>query len=158
MAEDELLKTQSGLKRTMAELKVLQNREQKRGGVDPDQPAEPSAPMADVDVEKEIDNDPDVQKFLQREAQTRGFIANSKRAARNPGDPSIQTPSKELANIRKQRQALENRLRSDLRAGKGGTAEAATRPNRAWPRPRRSDRRDGRSGTRTSGRGRQVQG
>ncbi len=125
MAEEELLRYQSGLKRAMAELKVLQNREQKRGGVDPDQPAEPSAPMAEVDVEKAIDNDPDVQKFLHREAQLRGFIATSKRSARNAGDPSIQTPVKELAAIKKQRLAHENRLRSDLRDHKGGATPEA---------------------------------
>ena len=69
MAEEELLRTQSDLKRTMAELKVLQNRERNKGVADA---TEPPAPMAEADVEQTIQNDPGVLNYLRRNAGSKG--------------------------------------------------------------------------------------
>jgi polysaccharide biosynthesis transport protein len=116
IAEEELLRTQSDLKRAMAELKVLQNREQKKDAADL---PEAVAPEEVPDVEKAIQNDPEVQKLLQIEEQLEALIARNRRVARDPGDPSIRNPLRDLAATRKQRRALVSRLRSELQAPRG---------------------------------------
>jgi polysaccharide biosynthesis transport protein len=113
MAEEELLRIQSDLKRAMTELKVLQNRQQKNKAVDP---AEAGDPVDVADVEKAIQDDPDVQRFLQREEDLQADFEKARRIARNPSDPSIQRPKKELVEVRKKRKAFVDRLRSDLLA------------------------------------------
>src|SRR5262249_52947345 len=74
IAEEELLRTQSELKRAMAEFKVLQSREQKNDQVDSAITVEPEAVP---DVDRAIQNDPDVQKLLQMEAQLEALIARN---------------------------------------------------------------------------------
>ena len=113
-AEEELLRTQSELKRAMAELKVLQNREQKPAETDPAESAEPATPVQNIDVEAAIQNDPVVKKYLQEEQRIGTFLANAKRVARNPGDPSRVNPQRELARLQKERKAYEASLRSEL--------------------------------------------
>ncbi len=130
-AESELLETQSDLKRAMAELKVLQNREQKRGAADPKE--EPAAPLSDDDLEKAVQSDPDLQELLRKEDHLRAVVTNNKHVARNPSDPSVRNPQKELIRVQKQRQAFENRLRSDLQAEKTAPPPKRARgPSRAW--------------------------
>jgi len=125
IAEEELLRTQSELKRAMNELKVLQNREQTRGSGGPAEPAEPAAPLSDADVEKAVQNDPDVQEFRRKEDQLRSVIANAERVARNPSDPSVRNPRKALTTLQRQRIAFVNRLRADLQAERGGASPEA---------------------------------
>jgi polysaccharide biosynthesis transport protein len=120
MAEEELVRTQSDLKRAMAELKVLQNRRQKNESVEP---SESGNPVDVADVEKAIQDDPDVQRFLEREQALEAAVERNKRIARNAADPTIQIPRKELADVRKKRRALVDRLRSDLLAQKKAPLE-----------------------------------
>jgi succinoglycan biosynthesis transport protein ExoP len=120
MAEEELLRTQSELKRAMAELKVLQNRKPKGEVLDP---ADPAVPSQDVDVEKAVLNDIAVQNCLQKEEALKTSLERNRRVVRNPGDPSTLAIRNELARVQKQRRALMDHLRSELRAGGGAQVE-----------------------------------
>ena len=120
MAEEELLRTQSDLKRAMAELKVLQSREKKQDVVDT---TEPVAPLDEADVEEAIRNDPEVKKYLQDERRLEDAIANARRIVRNRADPAILTSQRELARVQKDRKAYVASLRAELRSPKRDSIE-----------------------------------
>jgi polysaccharide biosynthesis transport protein len=120
MAEEELLRTQSELHRAMAELKVLQNRKQ---NVDILDPADRADPLQDADLEKAIQNDPNVQQVLQREEELKNSLSRNRRVVRNAGDPSTVAIRNELDRTQKQRKTLMDRLRSKLQASGGAAPE-----------------------------------
>ena len=114
------MRTQSDLKRSMAELKVLQNRRQQAPSVEV---FEPATSVEIADVEKAIQNDPDVQALLQKEAELKNALATNRRVVRQNGDPSTLITQQALARTQKQRKALVARLRSEFRASGGRSPE-----------------------------------
>ena len=85
-AEEELLHTQAELRHSMAELKVLQSRNQK----DPESaPAVRSDVMSETEIMAAIQSDSVVQEYLQTEDQLRGSIQNQARVARKQSDQAI---------------------------------------------------------------------
>ena len=86
MAEEELLRTQAELKHSMAELRVLQSRNQK----DPEiAPPVRSDVVSEAEIKAAIQSDPVLQEYLQKEEQLRGTIKNNSRVSRKLSDPAI---------------------------------------------------------------------
>ena len=153
IAEEELLRTQSDLKRAMAELKVLQ----KRAETDQAESAEPATPVQSTDVEEAILNDPVVKQYLEEEQRIGAVLANVKRVVRN-GERSLQNES--AAGIGKAPKGEQG----VYRALKIETTGCDKRLRRSSPEGRiepritpGSDRSHGRLGEGPSGGGRQVQ-
>src|ERR1700733_9337186 len=111
MAEEELLRTQAELKRSMAELRVLQRRNQK----DPEiAPTVQSNVVTEAEIKAAIQSNPVVQEYLQKEEQLRGTIENHSRVSRKQSDPAIARAKSELAKFKKQRETYVKQLRDEL--------------------------------------------
>ena len=153
MAEEELLQTQSELKRAMVELKVLQSRRQQDPEIDPQVHA--PGPTA-ADVNKAIQNDPAVQEYLQTEEQLRRTIENQQSGdseVLGPGDRKSEARSckgqKAEGGIR---QTAARRARGAARRVVGGSQSSRIRPCLVA----RTDRSHGWVGARASGRSQQI--
>jgi capsular exopolysaccharide synthesis family protein len=120
MAEEELLRTQSELKRIMAELKVLQEHARESPAAEP---AESNTAPADADLELAIQKDPGVQELIAREQQLLDSVKNQSRVARKASDPYFRSVQNLVAQARSKRKLLEERLRQELRAPKGSAPE-----------------------------------
>jgi polysaccharide biosynthesis transport protein len=111
MAEEELLRTQAELKRSMAELRVLQSRNQK----DPEiAPTVRSNVVTEAEIKAAIQSNPVVQEYLQKEEQLRGTIENHSRVSRKLSDPAITRAKSDLTNFKKQRESYVKQLRDEL--------------------------------------------
>ncbi len=122
--EEELLHTQSELRRAMAELKVRQNKEQTATEANP---SLPSSPLGNFDVEQAIRRNPDVQEYLRKEEVLIGMIKRANVIARSPTDPGTMNAQWKLAEIRKQRKTSEEQLRAELLAQGGNSSEVGGR-------------------------------
>jgi polysaccharide biosynthesis transport protein len=111
MAEEELLRTQAELKRSMAELRVLQSRNQK----DPEiAPTVRSNVVTEAEIKAAIQSNPVVQEYLQKEEQLRGTIENHSRVSRKLSDPAITRAKSDLTKFKKQRESYVKQLRDEL--------------------------------------------
>src|ERR1700733_12681220 len=111
MAEEELLRTQAELKRSMAELRVLQSRNQK----DPEiAPTVRSNVVTEAEIKAAIQSNPVVQEYLQKEDQLRATIENHSRVSRKLSDPAIMRAKGDLTKFKKQRESYVKQLRDEL--------------------------------------------
>ena len=108
-AEQELLRAQSDLRHAMVKLKGLQAK------VDRDETNDPptsSVGSAEAEVEKAIQSDPVLLGYNDQEAQIKSTIEYARSIVRNPSDPSVTRPQKELIKLQQRRKQYEARLRS----------------------------------------------
>jgi polysaccharide biosynthesis transport protein len=120
MAEEELLRTQADLMRSMAEVRILQSRRQQDPEIDPQVHA---AGPTDADVKKAFQNDQVLQEYLRKEEQLRGTIENHSRVSRKLSDPAIARARGDLAKVQKQREAYVKRRRAELEVPPAESAE-----------------------------------
>ena len=154
MAEEELLRTQSDLKRAMTELKVLQNRQQKNEAVDPPEPRRSGRtsltlrkPSRTTLMYSDSSKGRKISKPLLRE---QGESHGTRRSVHPDAEKGAGRGQKKTKGI------CSDRLRSDLLAGREAPPKPATKPNRVWPRLRIRSKCMERFGTRSSARSRQV--
>ena len=116
MAEEELLQTQADLKHAMAELKILQKKEERSAeAVEPSSNVRTKARSAQLELEKAMKQDESLQKYLQQEANLTATYEHFRRIARSAADPAVQRAKQELLSARQRRKKYEDSLRASLR-------------------------------------------
>ena len=114
MAEQELLRTQTDLKRAMAELKIAQAKA--RSGTT-DEAAEQAATTGEADIERAIQSDPVMRDYFRREEELKGFLANVMRVAQKRSDVAVVAAQGELREHRDRMKRYEARLASTTATG-----------------------------------------
>jgi polysaccharide biosynthesis transport protein len=125
MVEEELLHTQSELRHAMAEVKVLQDKGQTTAEVNP---ALPSSPLENADIELTIQRNPLVQEYVHDEERLIGIIKRANIIARSQADPATMNAKRELTRIQKLKKELVEQLRAEALARGGDSTEVGGQP------------------------------
>ncbi len=116
MAEQELLQTQADLKHVMAELKILQKKEDRSADADGSSSAErTTSRKAEDDIKTAMDGDEILRKYRQQEANLADTYEQFRLIARSAGDVAVQRAKQNLLAIRQKRKKHEAALRASLR-------------------------------------------
>ena len=116
MAEEELLQTQADLKHVMAELKIMQKKEERSAEADETSSEVRTKPRAaQLDLEKAMKEDKTLEKYLQQEADLTATFEHYRRIARSAADPAVQRAKQELLSVRQKRKKYEVSLVCSVR-------------------------------------------